>query len=78
MGLEPAASCVTVPTLKIVRTSSKVKPICPQELFRPLHRLLPEVLEDPINLLPGAPEVCLAFPDFALQSRAQDLLVPAR
>jgi hypothetical protein len=69
---------MTVPTLITVKTSSNAKPIRPQELFKTLHRLLPEVLEDPFNLLPGAPEVCLAFPDLALQSRSQDLLVPAR
>jgi hypothetical protein len=74
----PAASSVTVPTLITVRTSSKPKPIRPQELFKTLYRLLPEFLEDSINLLPGAPEVCLAFPDLALQSRAQELLFPFR
>ncbi|HUX10760.1 MAG TPA: PAS domain S-box protein, partial [Terriglobia bacterium] len=33
------------------------KPIRPQELFKTLHRLLPEVPEGSINLLSGAPEL---------------------
>jgi signal transduction histidine kinase/CheY-like chemotaxis protein len=33
------------------------KPIRPQELFKALHRLLPEVPEDSIDILPGAPEL---------------------